>query len=60
MNNAMVFGFAGMILVWFVIQVLPMPSENAWGLHAILALVFLLNLAAVLRAGGLLAWETLR
>ena len=60
MNNAMTIGAVGMILVWFAIQVLPMPSEDAWGLQAILAVLFLANAALVLWCVGVLAWETLQ
>lgn len=60
MPNAMIIGVAGMILVWITIQVLPMPSEDGWVVHAILVVLFLANLAVVLWSGGVLAWEALR
>lgn len=60
MHSAMTIGIAGMILVWFAIQVLPIHSEEPWGLQAILAVLFLANAALVLWCGGVLAWETLQ
>ena len=60
MTNAMMVGIGGMIFIWIAIQVLPMPSEDGWILQAILAVLFLANLAVVLGSGGVLAWETLR
>lgn len=60
MNNAMIIGIAGMIFIWITIQVLPMPSEDSWVVHAILAVAFFLNLAVVLWHGGVRVWGALQ
>lgn len=60
MNNAMMIGVVGMILVWFAIQVSPMHSDDAWGLQAILAVLFLANAALVLWCVARSIWGPLQ
>ena len=56
----MMTGFAGMIIVWMLIQIVPTPSEGTWIVQAILAVLFLASAAVTVVAGGAVAWETLR
>ncbi len=57
MNDLMLAGLAGMIASWIAIQILP---GGVMEIDAVLALLFLLSLAAALVGGGMLVAGAMR